>query len=244
MRRFVCPLVGFAILLSLASHAWTGGEDARAVIESAIKATGGEQALAKHQASTFKEKGTYYGMGDGLPYTGNSAMQFPDQFRMEIVNVFMMVVNGDKGWMKSEKGVMEMTKEQLAEQRTNLRAGWMVSLLPLKDKAYTLKMLPAEKVEGAEANVVLATRKDYPDVKIYIDKKTNLVVKSEHKSKAADLKGKEVMMTSYYSNFKEVDGAKMPFKMIMKRDGERFIESEVLEMKAHGKLDAKVFAMP
>ena len=50
--------------------------------------------------------------------------------------------------------------------------------------------------------------------------------------------------TSVSVHFKEVEGVKMPHKMVMHRDGKVFIESELVAMKANGKLDAATFAKP
>lgn len=240
MRRFVSSLVVGALALTFTTYAWSGGDDARVFIEKAIQASGGEANLAKLKSMTWKEKGTYYGMGDGLPYTGVLAIQYPDKFRMEIENVFLLVINGDKGWQKAKGETKAMDKEQIAEQQTNQRAGWVASLIAIKDKAYTVKMLPATK----DQNVVEVTRADYPTVKLYFDKKTNLLVKSEFKTKASDLKFKEVTMEMSYSDYRDVDGAKVAHHVVLKRDGKLFVEADMLDLKAGAKINPKTFEMP
>src|SRR6185436_1015465 len=111
---------------------WAGGDEARGIVQKSIDAIGGEAKLAKYNAQSFTEKGTYYGMGKGLPYTGEYAVQWPDQFRMEILGTFVIVLNGDKGWVKSADGsVKEMSAEQLATQVHDHKAGWMSFLVPL-----------------------------------------------------------------------------------------------------------------
>ena len=245
MRRLLSVLIGASLLLASASFVWPGEEkDARGVIEKAIKAVGGEKALAKHNAITFKESGTYYGMGNGLPYTGNYAIQWPGQFRMEIVDVFTIVLDGDKGWIKMMGEVKEMSKEQLATHKHDHRAGYMSTLLPLRDKAVTLKLLKEAKVDKHDTQVVQASRKDWPEMKLYFDKTSNLLVKIEYKTKSAEMGFKEVSMDTIYSEYKEVAGARIPHKMVMHRDGKVFVEAEVTEMNAVGKLDAKTFARP
>jgi len=224
---------------------WAGGDEARNIVQKSIDAVGGEAKLAKFNAQTFTEKGTYYGMGKGLPYTGDYVVQWPDQFRMEIQGAFVIVLNGDKGWVKSADGsVKDMTAEQLATQVHDHKAGWMSFLVPLKDKAFALKTLPDVKVGERPASVVLASRKDYPEVTLYFDKANYLLVKMAYKTKAAEENYKEVLADSIFSDFKEVEGVKIPHKMVMHRDGKVFIESELVAMKANGKLDAATFAKP
>src|SRR5437660_633980 len=131
MRVSVSLLCGIVVLVVSATRA-DDSADARAIIDKAIKASGGEEKLAKYKAETFKEKGTYYGMGNGQPYQGTYQVQLPDQFKMEIAGVFILVVDGDKGWMKANGNTMDLTKEQLAEHKNSNYSSWVASLLPLK----------------------------------------------------------------------------------------------------------------
>lgn len=244
MRQILYSLIAGVCFVMTVSRAPAGEGDARALVNKSIEAVGGEKALARHAAVTFTDKGTYYGMGDGLPYAGKYAMQAPDQFRMEIEGVFTIVLNGDKGWISSMGEVKELAGEQLATQRRDHRAGYMSSLLPLRDMAFSLKMLPESKVGKTEARVIEAARKDWPTVKLYFDKKTDYLIKFEFKTRPEDLNFKEVTMEHLLSNFKEVDGARIPHKSVISRDGKVFVEAEIVSYRAEGKLDAKVFAKP
>jgi len=240
----VRKIVSIAIVLVSAGFVWPGEEkDARAIVEKAIKAVGGEAALTKHNSVTMTQKGTYYGMGDGLAYTGQYAIVYPDKFRMEIEGAFIIVFNADKGWTFSGGESKEMTKDELALQIYNHRAGLIARLLPLKDKAFQLKAMGEAKVGDAATLVVQVTRKDYPDVKLYFAKDTGLLVKTEYRTKAQEQDLKEVTQTTEYSDYRVVDGAKTPHKIVMKRDGQNYVEAEVTELKT-GKVDAKLFDKP
>ena len=88
-------------LLAVAAVAITGAaraDDApaaRAIIDKAIQASGGADKIDKYRTHSFEEKGTYYGMGAGLPYTAKAIIQRPNKMRLEITNVFTLVVNGN-----------------------------------------------------------------------------------------------------------------------------------------------------
>src|SRR5436309_2192987 len=97
---------------------------------------------------TWRERGTYYGMGDGFPYTAVSAIQWPDRFRMEIENVFTIVVNGDRAWVKSPDGTRELRGEELAEQKEGLYVGWITTLVPLADKSFKLSLVGDAQVDS------------------------------------------------------------------------------------------------
>jgi outer membrane lipoprotein-sorting protein len=242
MTRSVSAIV-FVCLLSANAFS-RAADDALAIVSKSIDAIGGEAKLAKHKAATFTETGKYYGQGEGQSYTGKYAMQHPGQFRMEIEGAFVIVLDGDKGWVSSGGNVVELSGEALETQKRDQQAGWMCSLLPLKDKAFTLKTLSDAEVDKRPVRVVKASREGYPEVTLYFDKESNYLVKSEFKTKAAEEGYKDVTLESRYNDFKEVDGVKIPHKMVMNRDGKVFVEAEVTAYKAEGKLDAKTFAKP
>ena len=144
MRKFVA----LSLLLAWTSVAQPGDADGLALVKKAIAAAGGEEKLAKYQTSTFKEKGTYYGQGKGLPYTGVYTVHWPTHFKMEILEVFTICLAGEKGWVKGEKGLQDLPKDQLEVEIHNSKAGWMSMLLPLTDKAFTLKVVEGGAVEA------------------------------------------------------------------------------------------------
>jgi hypothetical protein len=245
VRKIVSIVLGGIVLAAGTSRARPGENDeARAVVAKSIAAAGGETALAKHQAATWKETGTYYGMGNGVPFTAKYAQQLPDRFRMEIEGYLTMVYASDKGWIHSGGETRDMNKQELAAQKSDRRAGAIASLLPLKDKAYTLTLIGETKVDDQPAVGVKVTRPEYPEVGLFFDKKSHLLIKSEWPSQASEEKFKDVTASMYYSKFQEIDGAKVPTRLVMKRDGKLFVEADVSDLKAVGKLDDKVFARP
>ena len=107
--------------------------DARAVIDQSIQALGGQAKLEKFKAQTWSEKGTYYGMGDGgCPTSATTPCSGP------ISSGWRSSTSSPRSSTRTRAGgcwasTEELTKEQLAEQQENLHAGYVSSLLPLKD---------------------------------------------------------------------------------------------------------------
>ncbi len=91
---------------------------------------------------------------------------------------------------------------------------------------------------------IKVARKEYPEVKLYFDKKTHLLVKSVWRTKASEQQFKEVTAEMYFSKYQDIDSAKVPTRMVMKRDGKQFVDADVTDYKAVGKLDDSVFAKP
>lgn len=244
-QRFTMAIVVVGILVGFARYSNADDEtDARAIVAKGIKALGGEEKLTKLNAHTFKETGTYYGMGDGLPYVGNYSLQYPNQFKMEIVDVFTIVVNGDKGWMKAGEETREMTSEEIKVQRDELYVGWVASLLPLKDKKFKLATTGESKVKDRPVVGVRITSEGHRDVNLFFDKETSLLAKIEHRAIATEQGNKEVTQETFFNDYKDVGGAKVAHKLLMTRDGDKFVEADVSDFQAVGKIDNGAFGKP
>jgi hypothetical protein len=218
--------------------------DAAAIVEKGLKAIGGREKVAKYKARTWKAQGTYYGMGQGVPYAGEYSVQWPGKFRMEIVGVFAIVLNGDKGWLKMGDTVKEMSPDELAEQREEHYAGWVMTLLPLSDKAFQVSTMGETQVAGRPTLGVNVKRDGHRDVQLYFDKESGRLVKSENRVKAAELGGKEVLQEVFYSDYREVDGVLLSARVELKRDGAKFVEADNSEFKQFESLSDGAFGKP
>ena len=235
MRSLVSISLTCGLLLATTVRA----EDSEAakVIDKALKAHGNPSA--KQAAVVWKGKGTFYGMGDGFPYTGTWSIQSADKFKIEIDNVFSLIVNGDKGWF----GDQEMTKEQLEENRQGMHQNYVARLYPLKDKAFALKLVGEGKVDDKPAVGVKVSSKGRRDVTLYFDKESGLLVKMEMQVKD-EQSGEEKKQESFIKDYVTVDGVKLPSKMVIKRDGKVYVDGEMTEYKTSEKLPDETFAKP
>jgi hypothetical protein len=254
MRKFCALTTGLVLVLAAVDPATAADKvDVRAVIDRAIKAVGGADKLAKFKGETFKAKGKFYGLGDGVDFTGEWAVQLPKQLRVQIegdVNgmkfTFTRVSNGNKLWERKMDNTEEITdKDQLKEDMEARHANWVASLLPLRGKDFRLAPMGEIKIAGGPAIGVTVSHKGYRDVHLFFGKKSGLLVMSQTMVK--DLMGggdEELKQETVYGNYKEVNGLKRPWKVTINRDGKRFIETEVTEMTMQESLDDAVFAKP
>jgi outer membrane lipoprotein-sorting protein len=229
--------IAFVAALMIAGPVLADDAEARKVVDKALQAMGNPSG--KMSGVTWKGKGTFYGMGDGVPYTGTWSVQPPDKFRMDIENAFVIIVNGDKGWINGQ----EMTKDQLNEQLEGVHSNWVSQIYPLKEKAFTLTLIGESKVDDKPALGVKVAHKGRRDVTLYFDKESGLPVKIEHMVKD-DQTGSEVKQESIVKEWTTVDGMKVPSKMDIKRDGKKFVDGEMTEYKLSEKLPDETFAKP
>jgi hypothetical protein len=222
---------------------------ARAVIDKAIMAHGGEEALAKYPAASASMSGKIHAMGMEIPFSGDVLTSGNDKVKIDLqIEVGAQkirvtnVITGEKGWSKIADNTMELDKDQVAEAREQAHGGWVITLVPLKDKKFTLSSLGESEIDKKTVVGVKVACPGRRDIDLYFDKETGLLVKRE--SRAKDDNGQEVNEESFFSAYKDVQGTKQPMKIVVKRDGKVFVEAEVTNMTLVEKFDATTFTKP
>lgn len=200
----------------------------------------------------MKGTGTFYGLGEGIPWTGEWHMQGLKQMRsvlelkaMDNTLTFARVIDGDKGWSKFNDQVKAMSPDEVAEEKHELYVRWVSSLVPLKDKAFRLGALGEVTVAGKPAIGVRVSHDGRRDVSLFFDKASALLIKNEYQVK--DVAGgadKELLQETLFADFKEFAGAKFPTKVTIKRDGKQFVDAVMSDIRPMESLDDALFAMP
>jgi hypothetical protein len=148
---------------------------------------------------------------DVFPFTGEVYTQPNSDFRYAFnldangatINITMALI-GNKGW-RSVGGMLEAVDDaSMEEMKVGRHYDRVTSLAPvLSDKAFTLTSLGQVKVQEVEAIGVQVSSKGQPDIKIFFDKKTGLMIKTEYRAKGQG--EREMLHESYYSDWREPD---------------------------------------
>ncbi len=248
MRKVL--LAACAAVLSLGASAPAPPDDeAQAVIERAVKAHGGFERLSRLRADRVTTQGVLIVKDQETPFTTETTVQLPNQFRNVIrlqnehKTVFVNIVNGDKMYFTLD-GQPEKVSDTLADElRETMQLNQAVRLVPLlTDRSYTLEALGEVKVDDLPALGVKATAKGRRELRLFFDKGTGLLIKTEHT--IDDGAGKEVVQEEMYSDFQDQDGYRRPMKLAVFRNGKKVMEAEVIEVKYLDKVDASEFAKP
>lgn len=239
--------------LVLGASALVRAEDqaeVKAIIDKALQALGGADTVSKFKAATWKGKGKFYGLGDGIDFNGQWTTQPPHQSKVvsevDINGMKFMqirVVNGDRGWIKMMDNTEEMDKEALREAQEELYAGWVASVLPLRDPAFKLSLLGDAKVGDRPAVGVKVMHKNHRDINLYFDKERGLLLRAETRVKDM-MTGQEVAQETLPSDYKEVEGVQRARKITLKRDGKNFVELDIDEIQLREQLDDSAFGKP
>ncbi|MCS6865868.1 MAG: hypothetical protein RMJ56_02125 [Gemmataceae bacterium] len=242
--------VAITVILAAAWPVSADDADAKAIIEKAIKAHGGLDNLAKFTGGSVTFKGTFYGMGEGLPMSGTVTVSGRDKQKVDLeIEVagqkfaVVVVLAGNKGWTKFDKEVKDMDADEVAEAREQAYAAWVATLAPLSGKQFQFAKIGDVEINNRKAVGVKVSSKGHRDVDLYFDKETFLLVKIETIVKD-DMSGKEVIEENFPSQYKDVQGTKQAVKFVVKRDGKLFLEGEASEIHLAEKIDDATFAKP
>ncbi|HEY7156659.1 MAG TPA: hypothetical protein VH575_22005 [Gemmataceae bacterium] len=241
-------VLGIVLALLGAAAPTSGWADDRAtalaVVEQAIKAHGGAEALNKMHKRSRSGEGVIR-LGGEAPFKTEETVHFPDRCRMSLDVErarLIVVLNGDKGWMLTGDGTaQEMNKQTLSERREELYVWWLMTLTPLLKDGFELKPLADAKVNDREAAVVKVSRKGRSDLRLYFDKKSGLLVKIARRATEA---GVALNKEYLYSDHKDFDGAKMPGKEVITMNGSKLSEVKFTRCKALDRVEDKTFDKP
>jgi hypothetical protein len=246
MRAFLAVASAVLILPGLARADAASDE----IVKKAIAAQGGEAHLKKMQAMTWKSKGHMEFMGMKMDFTADYAMQLPDKFRfvaeMKIGDQpvkITVIGNGDDAWESALGMTREMEKEKKVEFKHTIYTMSLSMLIGLKDQGVTLTSLGESKDGNQTLAGIKVTKQGQREVRLFFDTKTWFVAKSETKA-ISEFTMKEVDQTVRFEEYYKKDGEIFFKKIVILQDGKPFITEEMIDPKAHDKLDAKLFQKP
>ncbi len=248
MRKLLIHSLAICFVVALVQRAGAADEP-KDIIAKAIKAYGGEEKLTKLVAGKSKVKGKLELFG-GISFTSESYSQLPDKFKevstLEImgnqVNI-TTVYNGKEAWVSAMGQTQALEGKALEQMKENAYAGRVGQLVTLKEKEFELAPLGEIKVGGKTAVGVKVSSKGHKDISLFFDKTTGLLAKTERRAVDAQ-SGQEYNEERFDSDYKLVSGMQTPHKVVVHRDGKKFMEAEVTEIKILDKLDDSEFAKP
>ncbi|MHB1426559.1 MAG: hypothetical protein ACYC3I_25645 [Gemmataceae bacterium] len=249
MRKLIVSTWTVVILAGGSGHA-AAQEEARALIERAVKAHGGAEALGRIHADKVKFKGTLVIQGHTTPILVETTTQLPSKYKCVIEmnyngdkHTIVHIINGNKVYITVDGRAPKVESAQLSEIRNGLELERAKHLLPLlEDKSYQLAAIEDIAVNDRPAAGVRITGRGRKEMRLYFDKEYGLLVRAENR--IDDGKGKEMRQHFFFGDFKEIGGYKRPTKVRAFRDGKQIMEAELLDAKPLDKVDETEFAKP
>ncbi len=246
MKRFLVATLMTLFVLAQSSPIRADEKDAKAVLDKAIKAIGGEEKLAKVGAFTYKSRGVITFNDNDNAFESQVTIQGLDHHRNDFGNdqfKGVIILNGDKGWRKFGDNLMPLDDFGVArEKRTTYLQFASTLLLPLKGKGFTIDSAPDQTIDGKPAAAVKAIGPDGKDFTIYFDKESGLPVKQV--AGVLGFQGEGITQTAVFSDYKESGGIKKAMKVEFKHDGKPFLKLDISEFTPLEKAAADTFNEP
>jgi hypothetical protein len=246
MRNYLAPVVA---ILALTGGVASAQDTPREIIQRAIKAHGGEEKLARISCDKVKVQGVLHVGNDDVPFSAETFVQLPSQFKNTVnltINdskiVLVQILNSEKTSVTKDGQPQKVTDAMDREMHETMHLERAVRLAPLlTDKAFELTALEETKVNNQPVTGVKVAMKGHKDLRLYFDKETNLLVKTEHMHDDGK-EGKEVKQEEYYGAFKDLGGGfKRPTRVTAYRDGKKIMEAQLLEVSYLEKIPESEF---
>jgi hypothetical protein len=248
MKRFLITALATLLVYGLATAGRANAQDAKAILDKAIKALGGADKLGKVDAYILKATGKITFGDNENTFTSVMTVQGLGRYRSEFDGQFngnavkgVTVLNGDKGWRKFGDNLREMDTDAVANEK---RAVYLqvipVTLVPLKGNGFKFEAAGEEKVGDRPALVLKVTGPEGKDFKLSFDKENGLPIKLV--ATVMGFQGQEFTQETTFGDYKDFDGIKKATKVESKRDGQKFLEQEITDFKVVDKVDPEAFA--
>lgn len=240
-------LVAVAVLI-LGSGAARAQDETWPIIEKAIKAHGGAEQFAKQKASHTKGKGTLELLG-GVAFTQETKAyngKFKEEMKLNINGMDVAVTtgyDGNQAWVNANGQTLELDEKIQNEVKQALHNMRLGRFPVLKEAKYKRTPLGEKQVNGKPAVGVKVQTDGFKDVNLYFDKETGLLAMTERVA-LDGMTMQEVNEERIVTEYQEVSGVKMAKKLLVNRDGKKFMEIEILEVKMPEKIDDSEFAKP
>lgn len=194
--------------------------------------------------SSLQVKGKLSQMGQQMPFKMTQLR--PLKFRLDITFqglTLSQAYDGTKGWSVNPFMGEDEAKEIPSSGLKNIKvqADMDGALFNWKDKGYTAALLPNEKVEGIESQVILLKDADGDEFKIFIDAETSLIIKQTYK---IDTQEGPMTLEIYPSDYRDVEGMKVAFSIDTKADGQSVYSMKYDSVELNPKVDDSYFTMP
>ncbi len=224
-------------------------DDAKTVIDKAVKIYGGEKVFSRWNCGYVK----YKTKGGIIPpqlgeVTVEDTFQLPGHFKRvtlvpasgrELQTVF--VVNHGKAWTKHGDAPAEPGDNDFTEKTEHPFAGFC-NLVPLTEKGIRLTKLGEKIIDGRKAMAIRVQSDKLGDVDFYFGSQTGLLLKS---SKSLPAEGeKRSVVESYLDDYKDVQGGKVPMRIKGMQDGRVILDVTLIDVKFAEKLEDSTFAKP
>lgn len=228
----------FIFVLSLTATAQTAGQ----VINSYIKFVGGEKNWKK--IKTITTNGEYDYGGIVFPFTAYS--KAPNLYKFIVPfsgKYYAQAFDGTKGWkidaFKNETKPTSLSGKAALGMANEADVELVSALIDYAKKGHQAILEGMDSVQGNVCHKVKFIRKDGAVEHYYFNHANSELVLKIAVSKNVELQG--ALLSTYFSDFRAVDGIMIPFKVISESDGQMILTVTIKSAELDSPVEDKVF---
>jgi zinc protease len=200
-----------------------------ALLKRVQQAMGGADKLAAVKDMTESAEMARTPAAGGLKIKQQNRWIAPTIFRQDLILPIGTIVafcDGKSGWLSQPQGVFPMPPTVVKQAQGEIFREWVTLVLSDRDASRTVTASgpSAVDISGTEGQ----------SVHIEIDQATGLPARQIYKE--TGMGGPPSEVTETFSDWRDVDGIKLPFKVLMEQNGQKVGEATVSEIKLNSGL--------
>lgn len=194
------------------------------IISGYVKYIGGKKNWSK--VKTIVTSGEYNYGGAAFPFT--TTAKAPNRYKFVVPfngKYYAQAFDGTNGWkidaFKGETEPTYLTGKPALAMANEADVELQDPMIDYQVKGHQVLLEGKETIENTECFKIKFTRKNGDMETWYFDTKSHALVMKNAISKNVEMEG--ALFNTYYSNYKKVDGLKIPFKTVSKSNGQTIL---------------------
>jgi zinc protease len=222
-----------------------GGNDdgARALIARAVAAKGGLSLLRSIQTVRAESVATVQSNGINADLPSTTTIRYPGEFRIDAMTPagrLVQVFSAGKYWVQDSSGVRDAPESMAALIRSNVQRDTVPLLLALSDGKISALLGEAAE-QGRKMPVLEVALPGSAPLTLIFDPVTALLSKSKYRMSSPT---GDVTVEEIYSNYRDVNGLKVPFTTEVRRDGAPAVQRTLRKFEFNVPVDSALFSKP
>ncbi len=221
-----------------------GNDDgARAFIARAVAAKGGLNLLRSIQTVRAESVATVQSNGINADLLSTTTIRYPGEFRIDAMTPagrLVQVFSAGKYWVQDSSGVRDAPESMAALIRGNVQRDTVPLLLALNDGKISASLSEAAE-EGRTMPVLEVALPGSALLTLIFDPETALLAKSKYRMSGPT---GDVNVEEIYSNYRDVNGLKVPFTTEVRRDGAPAVQRTLRKFEFNVPVDSALFSKP
>jgi hypothetical protein len=216
------------------------------LLRRVVEARGGLDALEAVRTVVAESDTTFMGeQGEAVATTHTRTyVLYPDKFRVDVTiqgDEVSQVYNAGRLWEKSPAGVREMPQQERQDAEASVRRDTIPLLIAATEGRLSTRALPDERADGRSYRVLEISGPGVDPVRLYIDDQM-LIAKQSFSAPGPD--GRPVRSEEAFSDYRPVNGVRVPFQAAVSRGGQLLIKRVLTSVRFNQPLEATFFDQP